>query len=321
MIAPDLLLLDRRLLFVTGKGGVGKTSVATALAVLGAAQGKRALLCEIDAKGDLAEVLETQPLQFAPREVLPNLHAMVMNTEASLKEYLRLQLRIPLITRLGPLARTFDFVATAAPGVKEILTVGKLAYEVRERHYDLVVVDSPATGHVVGQLTAPKAIRDVVRVGVVRNQVEWILRILQDPATTGAVVVTTPEEMPVTETIEMVERLDAETDVHLAAVIVNNVLPELFSSREEELFETLRTPDNTARLVERAGVGAPAVLDGAELAVERRRARAAHLERLQAELATDVPLVYLPYLFIRHHGVRATRHLADALAAELGVGL
>ena len=124
-------LLDRKLLFVTGKGGVGKTTVAAGLAVLAARHGKRTLLCEVDAKGNLATFFETGPIGFEPKPVIDGLWAMAMQTEESLKEYLRLQLKVPLLARIGPLARTFDFVASAAPGVREILTVGKLCYEVR----------------------------------------------------------------------------------------------------------------------------------------------------------------------------------------------
>ncbi len=104
-----------------------------------------------------------------------------MDTEASLREYLRCNLRIPVVGRIGPLAKAFDFVATAAPGVREILTVGKLCYEVRENHYDLVVVDASATGHIIGQLAAPQAINDLVKVGLIRSQTDWMLDILSDP--------------------------------------------------------------------------------------------------------------------------------------------
>ena len=221
-------LLDRKLLFVTGKGGVGKSTVAASLGMLAAEQGKKTLVCEVDAKGNLADFYEAGATGFAARELQPGLWAMSMNTEESLKEYLSLQLKIPFLAKIGPLARTFDFIANAAPGVKEILTIGKLCWEVRERHYDLVVVDSVATGHIVGQLTAPQAINELVQVGMVRNQTQWMLDILTDPARTGVVVVATPEEMPVNETIELIGRLDTETDISVAAVIANRVLPELF---------------------------------------------------------------------------------------------
>ncbi len=311
-------LLDRRLLFVTGKGGVGKTTIAAALGQLASSQGKRTLLCEVDAKGNLADAFETGPTAFDEREIAPGLWAMSMDTEASLKEYLKLQLKVPLLARLGPLARTFDFVANAAPGVKEILIVGKLCYEVRERHYDLVVVDAPASGHIVGQLAAPETMKDLVKVGVVRDQTEWMLDILGDPARTGAVIVATPEEMPVTETLELADRLRDETVVDLAAVVVNRVLPELFTRSEERIFRALGEPDGSAALA--AAVDGPVepLLAGAELAVKLRRTRAEHLGALRSGLPAGTELLYMPELFQRSHGVRATRQIAEALGAELG---
>ena len=310
-------LLDRKLLFVTGKGGVGKSTIAASLGLLAAEQGKKTLVCEVDAKGNLADFYEAGDTAFDARELQPNLWAMSMDTEASLKEYLRLQLKITLLGRIGPVARTFDFIATAAPGVKEILTIGKLAYEVRERHYDLVVVDSVASGHIVGQLTAPQGINELVSVGMVRNQTQWMLDILTDPAQTGVVIVSAPEEMPVTETLELTDRLRAETNVDLAAVIVNRVLPELFTDREEELFERLRAPEQVAALSAAAGGDVAPILEAAELAVTLRRTRAGHLTRLRAGLDPTLPLLFVPYLFSRSHGARATRQVAEFLAEEL----
>jgi anion-transporting ArsA/GET3 family ATPase len=311
-------LLDRRLIFVTGKGGVGKTTIAAGIGLLAAERGKRTLVCEVDAKGSLASSFEVAETRFDPREVQPRLFAMSMDTEESLKEYLKLQLKLPLVTRIGPVAKTFDFVASAAPGVKEILTIGKFVWEVRERHYDLVVVDAVASGHIVGQLSAPKGISELVQVGMVRNQTQWMLDILEDPLQTGVVIVSAPEEMPVNETIELAERLDAETDVDLAAVIVNRVLPELFGRGEEEIFERLREPERASVLTGAAGGDVTPLLDGAELAVTLRRTRAAHLQRLRAGLPSGLTMLYIPYLFTRDEGVRATRQVAEALSEELG---
>jgi anion-transporting ArsA/GET3 family ATPase len=316
VLAPDLLQL--KLVFVTGKGGVGKTTVSAALAQLAAEHGKRVLACEVDGKGDLAALFESPPTGFVPKEISPGVSSMSMDTEASLREYLKLHLRIPIVGRIGPLAKAFDFVATAAPGVREILTVGKLCYEVREQHYDMVVVDAPASGHIIGQLAAPQAINDLVKVGMIRSQTDWMLDILSDPSKTGLVAVTTPEEMPVSETLELTERVREETTVRMSAVVVNRVLPELFGGREEEIFEQLRVPETEAIVSTRAGSSVAPVMDAARLAVTMRRTRAGHLQRLQAGLPPDLPVLLLPYLFARTHGMRTTRQVAQSLGEELG---
>ena len=314
-------LLGRKLLFVTGKGGVGKTTVSAGLALLASSKGKRTLVCELDAKGDLASSFESPPTGFEERQVAPNLWAMSMDAEASLRQYLLLQLRVPRMAGIGTLARTFDFVASAAPGVREIVGIGKLCWEVREHHYDLIVVDAVSSGHIVGQLAAPQAINRLFQVGLVRQQTGWMLDILSDPATSGVVAVATPEEMPVTETIELVGHLATQTTVDLAMVVVNRVLPELFGTREEQAFEAICTPDAMARLGEAVGGAAEPLLDAARVMVKMRRSRAAHLERLRVALAAGapgkVPLIYLPYLFLRSYGLRSTRQIAAALAAEL----
>ncbi|MGO9872234.1 MAG: ArsA family ATPase [Acidimicrobiia bacterium] len=319
MSGPDLL--DRRCLFFTGKGGVGKSTMAAATALLAAHTGRRVLLVEVDAKGDVPAQFEQKAVGFTPREVYPGVHAMAMDTEASLREYLRVSMRVPVIGRLGPLARVLDFVATAAPGVKEILTVGKIMWEVREAiegraDHDIVIVDAAATGHIVAQLGAADAIQELVDVGPLRDQTRWLAELLADPDVTAVNIVTTPEEMPVTETIELVARLRAEVDVPLGAVIVNRVLPELFTHSDEETFEALREPDASEILVAHAGRGAVEVLDAARLAVSLRRTRATHIDELRD--AVQLPLLYVPYLFVRDHGLRVTRMVADALGAELG---
>jgi anion-transporting ArsA/GET3 family ATPase len=269
----------------------------------------------MDAKGALGSSFDAGGLTFQPREIEPGLWAMTMNTEDSLREYLRLFVRVPLLSRLGPLARTFDFVADAAPGVKEILAVGKLCFEVRERHYDLVVVDAEASGHIVSQITAPRAIRELVQVGMVRDQTEWMLGILEDPTTTGVVVVTTAEEMPVIETIELVARLSTETKVAVAAIVANRVLPEPFGRGEAAIFEAIEH-DGREVVIGQLGKAAGAVIDAARLAVRLRRTGAEHLATLR-EATPGLPVVYVPELFARTGGRRAVELVATAIGEEL----
>jgi anion-transporting ArsA/GET3 family ATPase len=313
--AAEGSLLDRRLLFVTGKGGVGKTTLACALAELAAQRGKRTLLCEMDAKGAVASAFDVGALAFAPRGIRESLWAMEMNTEDSLREYLRLFVRIPLVGRIGPLARTFDFVADAAPGVKEILAIGKLCYEVRERHYDIVVVDAEASGHIVAQVGAPQAIRDLVQVGLVRDQTEWMLDLLGDPAVTGLVAVTTAEEMPVVETAELLAKVAESTPVHVAAVVANRLLPGMFAAQDQRAFQALSKKAGGA-LADAFGAASAIVMAAVSQAQARAAIGAGHLADLRADLPADVPLVLVPELFARAGGRRVVHQVAEALAEE-----
>lgn len=298
---------------------MGKTTVASALAALAVEQGRRVLVVELDPVGALAAALETPALEFKPRAFAATGWALAMDTEAALAEYLRLFVRLPVLGRLGPLARTFDFVAQAAPGVREILTIGKLCHEVRQQHYDVVVVDAPASGHVIELLNAPRVVHDLVHMGMVQHQTAWMLDIVEDPLHTGVVLVTTPEELPVNETIEMMGRWHSETQVTVAAVVANRVLPESFGTPEQAVFDVLAGAAHTETVTSRLGAGTPAAVAATRWAVARRRLAAAHLARLRQALGGQAPLVMLPEVSVRAAGRRLVTQLSEHLALELDV--
>ena len=205
-------LLDRRIIFVAGKGGTGKTTVAAALCLLGAQRGKEVLGVEVDAKGDLAAALGSKGSSFKAEVVQPRVSVLALRAEESFQEYLRLYFKVPRLARITPLSRVFDFIATAVPGPRDMLVTGKIAFEERRRDdakrpvWDLIVVDSSASGHVLAQLRAARSMLELVRGGIIRSQIEWIDSVISDARRTSAVLTALPEEMPVVETIELQSR-------------------------------------------------------------------------------------------------------------------
>ena len=169
----------------------------------------------------------------------------------------------------------------------------------------------------LAQLDSPRAIQELVQVGPVRSQTEWMVELLADPAITSLNVVTAPEEMPVSETIELIERAREQVNVSLGAVIVNRVLPEPFTRADEPVFAALCEPAATSVLEEHTGAGGRAVLDAARLAASLRRSRSPYITKLRD--AVGLPLLFVPYLFVRDHGMRVTRMVSGALGEELGL--
>ena len=202
-----------------------------------------------------------------------------------------------------------------------IWDMGRIATYGGPEALDLFVVDAEASGHIVSQIGAPKVIADLVQVGLVRDQTQWMLDILDDPQRTGVAVVTTPEEMPVTETIDLLGRLHAETGAHASAVIANRVMPVMFSRREQTIVD--RLDEVMPLLVDAAGPDVTTVVDAARLTESRRSTGAAHLDRLRSWLASSgavadgLPIVTVGELFSRGSGPRVVSLVAEALTDEL----
>ncbi|HEU4917391.1 MAG TPA: ArsA family ATPase [Acidimicrobiia bacterium] len=220
-------MLEKRLVLVSGKGGVGKSVVSAGLALLAQRRGLRVLAMEMGAPGGLSAHFGTGPLEFEPMELRPGLHAMQMVRSDALLEYLSIQLGMRGLNRFGPLARAFDALATTAPGIREIITIGKAIWEVREDRWDIVIADAPPTGQIGSYVRAPVTISELVPAGRIRVQAEVMREILHDPSLTELILVSLPEELPVTETEETLTWLGKEDLVPSPTVIANRVLDQL----------------------------------------------------------------------------------------------
>ena len=309
----------KRTLYVShgDKGGVGKSSITAGLARLSSRAGLKTLVCEVDAKGDVSPNFGVEGVTFKPRNVAPNLYIMAMDTEDALAEYLRLNLRIPIITRLGPLARAFDFVANAAPGVKEILVVGKLCYEVRERNWDIIWVDASASGHIVSQLASPAGISELFKLGIVKEQTAWMEEILSDPRATSLVLVLTPEETPVAESLELIERLRSETSIAVEMCVVNKVLGEPFAAGEAAIFAEVEAGKYVDDFVALANGGADALISASRFATNLRSSRSEQTRNFLSEANDEFATVFVPFFMGSETGLKLTAEIAEALADEM----
>jgi anion-transporting ArsA/GET3 family ATPase len=298
-------LADKRFVLVTGKGGVGKTTVCAAEALALAAKGKRVLVAMCNAKERLSVMLGVPPIGDSVVAVGENVWAVNISPDKALEEYGILVLHSRVLYKTVFDNRYVRSFLRAVPGMQEWAMLGKAWWHTTEKRgdgspkYDVVILDAPATGHGLDMLRVPKVILDVVPPGLLRRDAERAWELFQDPKGTAIVLVTLPEEMPTTETIELARAL-GEMGLHVGRVVVNGVLPPLFSREERASLEELRD------------AGGPAPGEAAVVAARDRSTR----ERVQAEslnrLSRDLPVppAFLPLLMEDAAKPDAIRQLA-----------
>jgi anion-transporting ArsA/GET3 family ATPase len=299
-------LEERRFVIVTGKGGVGKTTVCAALALSLAHKGKRVLVAMCNAKERLSSMLGSDLVGSTVVPVSRNVWAVNMDPEVALGEYGALILKSKTLYKVlfdNKYVRTFF---RAVPGMHEWTMLGKAWWHTTETRddgsnaYDVVILDAPATGHGLDMLRVPKVILDVVPPGLLRRDAERAVELFRDPKRCAVVLVTLPEEMPTTETIELARAITRELELPLAKVVVNGVLPPLFSKIERETLERLGAIPQEAP--------GDAALDAAQRRATRERVQAESLARLSKELPLSPS--FLPLLFDDASRPEAIRELA-----------
>jgi anion-transporting ArsA/GET3 family ATPase len=313
-------LLSRQLVFVTGKGGTGKTTVSLALALAAAARGRRTILCEVGAHARIPRVYGLADGRHGEElGVDEDLWTVSIDPHRALEEWLATVVgRAP--TAVLARSHAFGHFVAAAPGAREVVTITK-AWELTQarrwdrraaRRYDLVVVDAPATGHALGMLRTPGTFASVARVGPIARQAAAVRDFLADASCSAVVAVATPGELPVSETLEFARRLREQPGRELDAVIANAVLPERIAT--EDLDELAFALDGDRRRLlrtaQRVAVGEHA----------RARAQAEQLARLRAGVSG--PVLELPFVFAPELGVADAARLAlrldDLLAVPSG---
>jgi anion-transporting ArsA/GET3 family ATPase len=298
-------LLAHSLLVVTGKGGVGKSTVAAALGLAACRRGLRTIVVEVAARQDVARVLAPGVADVYDKgSISHGPHYVSIEPQRAMEEYLRQ--RLPMGALVGRLSRSriFSTLTAATPGMRELLTIGKVWELARpERRtrgaqpYDLVVLDAPATGHALAMLQAPSTFASVARVGPVAKQGRAIASFLGDPRRTAILAVSSAEEMAVSETLQLRSRLREELGVDLSLVVVNAVVRHRFSGGEER---TLR-----------AAPRSPAQHAAMFMATWARHQRA-QIARLRRSIP-EVASVTLPFVF----GSALDRASLEQLSTEL----
>lgn len=302
-------------MIVTGKGGVGKTTVAAAVAQAAVAARKRALIVEVATPGRLASVLDVPPLEAEPRQILEGLHAVALEEGSALEELVNGLMPLRLLSRRLLSSETFRIVAAAVPGIIEAALLARVVGWLDERdrrnrlRYDVVVLDSPASGHSVPLLATPRTLSGLATVGPLGAVMRRTSRWLSDPALTRALVVAIPEDWAVAEAVELYASLRDDLAIPVERPVLNAVYPKRFSRADEVLLQEAEASHSID----------PQLLEAGRYFLARRNA--AHALSRTLRTATHQRPLELPFLFSTSMTWEDLGPLADVLDSVLDDGM
>ena len=316
---PEQFFAASRLVIVAGKGGVGKTTVSATLARAAALAGLSTLIVEVEGKSGLPAIFGQSELGYD--EVVlaagggpdgsADVRARTLTADSALVEYLR-DHGLSRVSRRLVSSGALDVVATAAPGIKDILLLGKVKQLVREEVADLIVLDAPAAGHAITFLQSARSLIDTVSVGPINAQARDVLSLLEDHRQCQVVLVTIPEETPVNEAVETAFSLEDRVGIGLGPIVVNGLYPQVVGLVPDEVAVAAAATDADVAL--RRGE-AVALASAARFRLDRTALQEEQVARLEAQL--PLPQLRLPFLFPAEIGPSELDELARAMLGEI----
>lgn len=294
-------LTGQRLLVVTGKGGVGKSTIAAALATQSAREGLRTLVCEVNTKERISQLLGKPEVGPEVTAVDENLWAVDVRPQEAMREYALMLLKFESIYNAVFENRVVRYFLRFIPSLQELVLLGKILFHLREKRpdgswrFDRIVIDAPATGHAITFFSVPQVIIDTVPPGAMSTDATWMRDLLIDPKTTAVVLVSLPEELPVNETLELAEALKTKVKMTSKLVVLNGFIPERFS--EADIASVQSEPLKAVAATHEA----------------RAKLSVASEERLKT---LGLPVVIVPRLFLPEFGRAAVEQVALRLAGK-----
>ena len=322
MASPDIF--DKRLLIVSGKGGVGKSTLCSAFALSASRMGKRVLVVEMDEKERISRLFGTPEVGYEGAFVHPNIYVRNLLPTLAMNELVETQVSVKTLAKQILGSPIYSYFVAAAPGLKEFVTLGKIMMLEDEKErggkpkYDIIIVDAPATGHGVAFLRVPFAAADVLNVGWVRKQADRIINLITDPEKTTLNIVTLPEEMPVNETIEMCQSVEDLLEISIGYIIVNSVYPQVLRKRDSALFDTMKKrarSDGLKKLTRAEQKYTRVMLDCFETAMRRRELNEFYISKLKRKLKYD--FMQVPFVFSKKFDIELIEQVSDYMIGTI----